>query len=90
MALATTPMITSGTAPPCAAALNTANLLTKPLVSGMPANDSRNPAKVSPATGNRRPSPAHCASSVTSEPSGPRTVVRNAKAPIVVKLYAAR
>ena len=51
MALAITPTITSGIAPPSPAALNTANLLTNPLVSGMPANASRNSENTMPTSG---------------------------------------
>ena len=51
MALATTPTITSGMAPPSPAALKTANLPTNPLVSGMPAKASRNSENTTPTTG---------------------------------------
>jgi len=45
MALAITPTMTSGVAPPAMAAWNTANFPVKPLVSGIPANASRKNAK---------------------------------------------
>ncbi|CPU38548.1 Uncharacterised protein [Mycobacteroides abscessus] len=69
MALHITPTTTRGMAPPAAAASKTANLLTNPLVKGIPANANRNNANTMPNTGARRPTPAHRRRSVTSSSS---------------------
>ena len=76
--------MTSAEPPAPSAAEKTANLPMKPLVSGMPANASRNNAKTAATIGDRRPSPAHCDRWVAS-PAESRTSVTTANAPTVVK-----
>ena len=75
--------MTSGVAPPAIAAWKTANFPVKPLVSGMPANASRNSAKMPATSGDRRPRPAHRDRWLASPPAS-RTRVTTANAPTVV------
>ena len=76
--------MTSAVSPEAIAAWKTANFPVKPLVSGIPANASRNSAKIPATTGDRRPRPAH-RDRCPASPPGSRTRVITANAPTVVK-----
>jgi hypothetical protein len=81
--------MTSQVWPPSIAAPKIANLLVKPLVSGMPANASRMNEKTAANSGLLRPSPAQRDRWVAS-PSASRTSVTMPNAASTEKPYATR